>query len=169
MPRTTPGNIPPPSPVRLKVWALASAGPKWVDTACADYSKRLPAHWKTETRLMAPTRRAGNPPPDHWKKADSDLVRRALGRETLILLDEKGRGHDSRGFARRVQFWDETYTDVCVLIGGPDGHDDDLREQATELVSLSPLTLPHALARVVLMEQLYRASAIIANHPYHRD
>ncbi len=155
--------------MRLKVWALASAGPKWAEMACSDYAKRLPAHWKTQSRVIAPTRRTGNPPSEHWKKADSDIVRKTLGRETLILLDENGRSHDSRGFAQRVQAWDENFSDVCLLIGGPDGHDDALRAQAAELVSLSPLTLPHALARVVLLEQLYRASTIIANHPYHRD
>lgn len=169
IPRRNPGTSRGPKPVRLKVWALATAGPGWADKACADYVKRLPAHWKATTRLLTPARRSGSAASAHWKKADSDIARKNLGRETLILLDEKGRSHDSRGFARRVQHWDENFSDVCLLIGGPDGHDDAIRAQAAERVSLSPLTLPHALARVVLLEQLYRASAIIANHPYHRD
>ncbi len=169
IPRRSPGTRRRHKAMRLKVWALASAGPKWADTACADYLKRLPSHWKTQARVLSPTRRNGNAPPEHWKKSDSDIARKHLGRETLILLDETGRSYDSHAFAARVQHWDETFSDVCLLIGGPDGHDDALRGQAAECVSLSPLTLPHALARVVLLEQLYRASAIIANHPYHRD
>lgn len=155
--------------MRLKIWALATPGPQWADDAGGDFLKRLPAHWKTELRLIAPAKRHGNAPSAHWKAADSDIVRKQLGKETLILLDECGKGRDSRDFAARVKHWDETFADVCLVIGGPDGHDKALRSQATELVSLSPLTMPHALARVVLLEQLYRASSILANHPYHRD
>lgn len=155
--------------MRLKIWALATPGPRWADEAGDDFLKRLPAHWKTEMRLIAPSKRHGNAPAAHWKAADSDTVRKQLGKETLILLDERGKARDSRAFAERVQHWDETFAEVCLVIGGPDGHDKALREQAAELVSLSPLTMPHALARVVLLEQLYRASSILANHPYHRD
>lgn len=155
--------------MHLKVWALATPGPSWADKACDEFAKRLPKHWKTETRLLTPARRNGSASPEHWKKADSDIARKQLGRETLILLDERGRLENSRKFAARVQRWDESYNEVCLLLGGPDGHDEALREQAAETVSLSPLTLPHALARVVLFEQLYRASSIISNHPYHRD
>lgn len=155
--------------MRLKVWALASPGPAWADEASREFAKRLPQHWKTEMRLLNPARRNGNASPEHWKKADSDIARKQLGRESLILLDERGRLENSRDFAARVQRWDENYNEVCLLLGGPDGHDDELRQHAVETVSLSPLTLPHALARVVLLEQLYRASTILANHPYHRD
>lgn len=156
--------------MRLTIHALATPGPDWADAACAEYLKRLPKHWKTRVNRLAPARRQGQAHAAHWQARDSERIRAQLnGRETLILLDERGRRHDSRGFADRVAHWDDTFAEVAMIIGGPDGHDDALRGQAQELVSLSPLTFPHALARVVLLEQLYRASTIRAGHPYHRD
>lgn len=156
--------------MKLRVLALAHAGPDWAEAACREYAKRLPRHWKTRVDLIAPARRSGKAEAAHWQAADSERARQALEPgAALVLLDERGRGHDSRGLAARVAHWDREHPQLCLLIGGPDGHDEAMRAQAVEQLSLSPLTLPHALARVLLLEQLYRASAINAGHPYHRD
>ncbi|MGB1556998.1 MAG: 23S rRNA (pseudouridine(1915)-N(3))-methyltransferase RlmH [Oceanococcaceae bacterium] len=155
--------------MKLRLLAVATPGPAWADAACEDYLKRFPRHWQTRLQLIPPTKRHGNAAQAHWQQADSDLVRKQLGKDVLILLDERGRQHDSRAFAQRVGQWDEQHAQLSLVIGGPDGHDQALRGAAVETLSLSAMTMPHALARVVLVEQLYRASAILANHPYHRD
>jgi len=85
-----------------------------------------------------------------------------------IALDLGGRAISTEGLAERVREWNRTGNQVAFLVGGPDGLDSDLLKEADERWSLSPLTLPHALVRVVLAEQLYRAISILHNQPYHR-
>ena len=85
-----------------------------------------------------------------------------------MALDARGRQYDSPGLARRFEAWREAGRDLVLLIGGAEGLDDAVRERADEVLSLSSLTLPHALARVVLVEQLYRAWTLMSGHPYHR-
>ncbi len=87
-----------------------------------------------------------------------------------VALDEKGKTMDSRAFAEQLSRWqDEGQREVAFLIGGADGHTDDIRARAQLKLSLGAMTWPHMLARVMLAEQLYRASSILAGHPYHRD
>jgi len=86
-----------------------------------------------------------------------------------VVLDERGRGFSTQQLADRLRDWQSAGGDVAFLLGGPDGHDPALRESADLLLSLSPMTLPHGLARVLLIEQLYRATSILQGHPYHRD
>ena len=86
----------------------------------------------------------------------------------VVALDERGEGLGTRALARRLTLWQEQ-GDVALLIGGPDGLDPALRAAAHERIRLSDLTLPHAFARVLLIEQLYRAWSVNAKHPYHRE
>jgi 23S rRNA (pseudouridine1915-N3)-methyltransferase len=100
----------------------------------------------------------------------SRLLKQVSGVEFLIALDEGGRSHTSRTFAELLgKLRDQGTQSIAFLIGGPDGHGDELRRAATLKLSLGPMTLPHGLARIVLAEQLYRATTILAGHPYHRD
>ncbi|MEM8626791.1 MAG: 23S rRNA (pseudouridine(1915)-N(3))-methyltransferase RlmH [Pseudomonadota bacterium] len=94
----------------------------------------------------------------------------AAGRSVNILLDETGKALTSRAFASRLEQWrDQQASAVHFLIGGPDGHGDDVRKHAAHTLSFGPATLPHGLARIVLLEQVYRGFTILAGHPYHRD
>jgi 23S rRNA (pseudouridine1915-N3)-methyltransferase len=86
-----------------------------------------------------------------------------------VVLDERGRDQTTRQFAQRVGAWRDRGAPVALVIGGPDGIDPSLRDEADELVRLSSLTLPHPLVRVLLAEQLFRAWSILTGHPYHRD
>jgi len=86
----------------------------------------------------------------------------------VVLLDERGREHDSIAFARRVTAWLEGAKDVTLVIGGSDGHGEAIRARADETLTLSRLTLAHRLARLVLVEQLYRAFTILRGEPYHK-
>jgi len=86
----------------------------------------------------------------------------------VIALDERGEAMDSFAFSRKMQFWMGEKTALAFVIGGPDGLDEKVKAQASFLLRLSSLTLPHALAEVVLVEQLYRAATLLTGHPYHR-
>lgn len=98
-------------------------------------------------------------------REDERLARRIPERAHVCLLDPGGRAYDSEGFARWVQARREAARDVCLVIGGPTG---TALERRDELLSLGPMTLPHLLARVVLLEQLFRAHKILAGEPYHK-
>ncbi len=85
-----------------------------------------------------------------------------------MLLDARGKAHSSEQLAQRLQAWRQLGCDLAFLVGGPEGHAPEVEAVAQERWSLGPLTLPHPLVRIVLAEQLYRAAAIVAGHPYHR-
>lgn len=107
------------------------------------------------------------------RKAEESARCAALAQEpatVLVLLDERGKSLSSRGFADRIAGWRDGGTSRAIFaIGGPDGHDPDLRKRADLVLSFGELTWPHQLARIMLAEQLYRAVTILAGHPYHRD
>ena len=86
----------------------------------------------------------------------------------LIALDERGKDWTTQQFADQLQRWRDSADDIAFVIGGADGLDTELKQQARTLLRLSSMTLPHALARVMLAEQLYRAASMLAGHPYHR-
>lgn len=89
--------------------------------------------------------------------------------DVVVLLDERGKAFTSRQIATRIAAWQTQGCNLTFVIGGPDGVDEACRQRATQVWSVSPMTLPHELARLVLVEQLYRAHTIIEGHPYHRD
>ena len=87
----------------------------------------------------------------------------------MVCLDENGKAHTSRQLAKAYESWQQQSASICFVIGGADGLDEKIRNQARALWSLSSMTLPHALVRVFIVEALYRAQSILNNHPYHRD
>ncbi len=108
--------------------------------------------------------------PDSAKTGDSRNILVSLGTdEFVVLLDEQGVQLTSRSLATSLSAWQEQGRDLCFVIGGPDGVTDRIRERADFIWSLSDLTLPHGLARVVLVEQLYRSWSLLSGHPYHRN
>jgi 23S rRNA (pseudouridine1915-N3)-methyltransferase len=102
--------------------------------------------------------------------AEAERIQGAIPRGSrIVALDERGTALTSAGLAQRLDTWRQTADDVALLIGGPDGLDPALRSAAQERIRLSDLTLPHAMVRVLLAEQLYRAWSLNAGHPYHRE
>lgn len=159
--------------MRFLIVAVGHRQPPWVDTAFAEYTKRMPREARVELLEIKPEPRPETPS-DH-------AVARVLQREAirigtaipsgsgLVALDESGESLTTRALAARMEQWLAGGRDVAFLIGSADGLDEKLKAGADRRLSLSPLTLPHGLARVVLAEQLYRAHSLLRGHPYHRD
>ncbi len=144
--------------------------PAWVDTAFDDYAKRLHGAWKLELREIAPASRresggAAAAAVEHETRRILGLLR---ARETVVPLDERGHEWSTLELAHWLEQQQAAGRDLTFIIGGPDGLGTKVLERGPRTWSLSRLTLPHALARVLLVEQLYRAASVLAGHPYHR-
>jgi 23S rRNA (pseudouridine1915-N3)-methyltransferase len=156
--------------VHIRLLAVGDRQPPWVDTAFAEYTARLPRPWqfRLETIAIADRRKAATPARAKAAEADK-LLAKLKPAEQVILLDETGRQFTSRELSKRVGGWQAAGADVAFIIGGPDGVSDEVFRRANMTWSLSSLTLPHGLARVLFAEQLYRAWSLTTGHPYHRD
>ncbi len=155
--------------MRLRVVAIGGRPRSWVAQAWEQYAKRLPPQWRTELVEVPGARRSARQPDAEVKAAEAERVRGVLRPdERVVALDERGRELDSEGFAARLSGWLAEGRDIAFVVGGADGLDAAFLAAADFRWSLSPLTLPHEMVRAVLAEQLYRASTIIAGHPYHR-
>ena len=155
--------------MKARIVAVGERPPAWVAEGFGEYRKRL-SHWMPTTLVeVAPGLRGRQQ--DTTRAIDDEGARviAALPRQAqVVLLDNGGEMHDSVALARRMERWRGLGRDLAFLIGGPEGHGPAVRARAGESWSLGPLTLPHMLVRLVLAEQLYRAAALLANHPYHR-
>ncbi len=155
--------------MKLLVLAVGDKLPAWADTAVADYLKRMPREARVEIVPIKPEKRAGQSA-DRIKALEAARILEKLPAAcTLIALDEHGRELTTRELAQTLDTWLHSGRDIALVIGGADGLSADILGRAEATLSLSRLTLPHALARVLLAEQLYRAWTLLANHPYHRD
>ncbi|MCC6472526.1 MAG: 23S rRNA (pseudouridine(1915)-N(3))-methyltransferase RlmH [Burkholderiales bacterium] len=155
--------------MRLVIAAVGTRMPGWVDEAFREYEKRMPRGMAMELIELRPEPRAGGKPRAALLAAEAARLSAALPRGAYrAALDERGRELDTQAFATWLQARAAEGRDLAFLIGGPDGLDPALKKSAEALLRLSALTLPHALARVVLAEQLYRASCLLRGHPYHR-
>lgn len=132
----------------------------------------MPRELRLQLHEVKPARRGGDSPAQR-KRVQADEKARILaaipGGSVTIALDERGKMLTTLQFSKHLETWMRQGRDVCFVIGGADGLDEDLKRSADLVLALSPLTLPHALVRVVLAEQLYRAVSLIRNHPYHRQ
>lgn len=152
--------------MRLHLYCVARKPPAWAAEACAEYQKRLGGQLDFRPRDFAP-QQGGNV--EQQKERESQLLLKSLPDNAwLVALDERGSTWSSTQLAARLDDWRQRSGDVVLAIGGAEGHAPQLRAAARETWSLSPLTLPHALVRVIVIEQLYRALSILNNHPYHR-
>ena len=142
--------------------------PDWADVACEDFLKRFPPDWKVEVKALKAEPREGKPIPVIMA-AEAARMEAAIERGSRrVMLDERGTRLTSVQLAERTGAWQHDGRDVVLVIGGADGIDPKFKQTADEMIRLSDMTLPHALARVLLIEQLYRAWSLQHNHPYHR-
>ena len=152
----------------LRIVAVGQRVPDWAQTAWDDYAKRFPPEIRVELKTVK-TEPRGSKTLETLYAAERARIEAAIPKGArVVALDERGEALGTQALARRLTLWQEQ-GDVALLIGGPDGLDPALREGAHERIRLSDLTLPHAFARVLLIEQLYRAWSINAKHPYHRE
>lgn len=154
--------------MKISIVAIGQRQPRWADEAIAGFLERFPSDFAVGIRELKPEARDGRPP-ERIRAAEGERLRGALPAGSVtVALDERGREFTSAAFAEQIGRWRERGDSPAFVIGGPDGLADELRRGAQLLLRLSSMTLPHALARVLLVEQLYRAWSILSRHPYHR-
>lgn len=147
--------------MRLTIISVGHKMPDWVATATQDYVKRMPADCSIEIKEIKP---------DLSPAKEAVKIAAAIPKGArVIALDERGKDQTTQQLATQLANWRQEGIDIAFLIGGADGLDASLKENAHALWRLSSLTLPHAMARVLLVEQLYRAWTILQGHPYHRE
>ena len=156
--------------MKLFIVAVGTRMPDWVEAGYADFAKRMPPEMPLQlVEVKAEPRTSGKPLPA-LLSVEAARLRAALPpRCRLVVLDEHGSDVDTRALAGRLEKWQAGGADVALVIGGPDGLDPALKQQAAESLRLSSLTLPHALVRLLLAEALYRAVSLQKGHPYHRE
>jgi 23S rRNA (pseudouridine1915-N3)-methyltransferase len=155
--------------VKLMIVAVGLKVSDWAQTAWDDYAKRFPFELKVELKAVK-TEPRGSKTLETLYAAERARLEAAIPKGTrIVVLDERGTSLTTVALAVKLKSWQLESGDVALVIGGPDGLDPAFRQAAHERIRLSDLTLPHAFARVLLIEQLYRAWSINAGHPYHRE
>lgn len=156
--------------MHIRLLAVGDRQPSWVDGAFGLYAGRLPREWRFRLDTIATAKRNKN---EDSRQAivteGKQILAKITATEQAVLLDERGKQLTSRSLAGRLADWQSDGRDLCFVIGGPDGVSDACRQRANFTWSLSRLTLPHGMARVLLAEQLYRAWSLQTGHPYHRE
>ncbi|MFY9343670.1 MAG: 23S rRNA (pseudouridine(1915)-N(3))-methyltransferase RlmH [Planctomycetota bacterium] len=155
--------------MKIRLLTVSHKQPAWVLAACDEYGRRLPREWGFQIVEIKPAPRTGGALTDRVHAAEAErLLAAAPKGARLVALDERGEPWTTAQLAQALARWQQEGRDVALLVGGADGLAPELRARASPCVSLSALTLPHGLVRVVVVEQLYRAATILQGHPYHR-
>lgn len=158
--------------MKLRLLTIGQKMPDWVQTGFDDYSKRIQPLMSTQLLELPMAKRGKNDSASDIQRfcvqEGQSILTAMKPQERLIALEVGGRNLSTEKLATVLQDWMQQGQDIALAIGGPDGLSDEIRTKAEWHWSLSPLTLPHPLVRVIVIEQLYRAMSIINNHPYHR-
>jgi len=155
--------------MRIKLIAVGTRMPAWVTQGFEDYQKRMPAEMALDLIEVPQGHRGKNASIEKAMIKEASQIMAALSPgDHVIALDVKGKAWSTEQLAENMAGWRMQGGNVALLVGGPDGLSEDCLARARQRWSLSALTLPHPLVRVVLAEQLYRAWSILTNHPYHR-
>lgn len=155
--------------MRIRLLAVGTRMPAWVQTAFADYQSRLPRECRLEIREIAAPERGRHPDLARLRQAEGEKLLKALPPDsTVIAFDERGTALATAEWSRQLADWMGSGRDTTLIIGGADGLAPEVLARADQRWSLSRLTLPHPLVRVLVAEQLYRAWSLLARHPYHR-
>lgn len=156
--------------MRLRLLATGTRQPEWVVTAYDEYARRLPPHCRLELIEIPTARRGKTADVEKNMEAEGERLLKAIPDGAYVVaLDEHGQSVTTRILSNNLSDWLQVGRDVALLIGGPDGLAEGCLQRADWRWSLSPLTLPHGLVRVMVAEQLYRAHSLLQGHPYHRE
>lgn len=155
--------------MRLRILAVGTRMPSWVTEGFNEYARRMPPELRVELVELPLGQRSKNQPPEKAIAKEGETMLKAIGgNEGVVALDVLGKPWSTEKLAHQLRAWQESGRHYNLLIGGPDGLAPECLARAEQSWSLSPLTLPHPLVRIVLMEQLYRAWTLNAGHPYHK-
>ncbi len=156
--------------MKIHLIAVGKKIPDWVNSGYAEFSKRMPPELQINLIEITPSIRNKTTPTEKNIKEEGERIQSAIpANSKLIVLDEKGKNFSSIDLSKKMEDWLPMGQDIVLVVGGADGIDPVIKQQADEKWSLSSFTLPHALVRVVVAEQLYRAWSILQGHPYHRE
>ncbi len=155
--------------MKLHLVSVAQKVPAWVASGYADYAKRLPAQLKPTLHELAPAKKAGSADIEAMRLDEATRIQKKLPNGAVcVAMHERGKDWRTEDLAQHLAQWMQAGPDVALIIGGADGLDREFLARCDYQWSLGRITLPHALVRVIVIEQLYRAWSIINNHPYHR-
>ncbi len=152
--------------MQLSLCAVGRKMPEWVQAGAKDYQKRLPRQWQFSVHEVSQAK-LGSAAQNTVKEGEA-LLACVPDRAHVVVLDNRGSSWSTSELAQQLTRWQELGKPVSLLIGGPDGLDNATYQRADQQWSLSPLTFPHPLVRVLVIEQIYRAYTLTINHPYHR-
>lgn len=155
--------------LRLSLIMASNRQPEWVDAGADDYAKRLRGRCTLEIKTVPLARRTASTPVERAINDEGERMLAAVPAGThVVALLETGKPWSTKELAAKLESWMQRSAPVALLVGGPDGLSEACVARANERWSLSNLTLPHGLVRVVVAEALYRAWSLLENHPYHR-
>ena len=154
--------------MKIRLIAVGGRPSQWVTNGFEEYARRLPREMPLELVEVAPATGRRRSPERVREEEAGRLLGRLGDRDWVVALDERGKTWSTLDLAAKLDNWRMQGRDVTFLVGGAEGLSDACRERADEVVALSAMTLPHALVRVVLAEQIYRCWTVISGHPYHR-
>jgi 23S rRNA (pseudouridine1915-N3)-methyltransferase len=155
--------------MRIRIIAIGTKMPDWVEAGYAEYAKRMPRDVVVEMVELPLAVRSKNTDIQKAMEKEGEAMMAVIAKgEQVIVLDVRGKAWSTEQLAENLATWKMSGDNFCLLIGGPDGLSPAILQMASIKWSLSPLTLPHPLVRILLIEQLYRACSILQNHPYHK-
>lgn len=155
--------------MKINLICVGKKMPAWVNQGYEEYAKRLNKDCQLNLIEVDAAKRSKTASPKKYKSEEAKKIRSVLPKGSyLVSLDVQGKQPSTEKLAEKIDQWMHLGRDVSILIGGPDGIDDELLSESNEKISLSHLTFPHPLVRIVLSEQIYRAWSLLNNHPYHR-
>ena len=155
--------------MRIHLLAVGQKMPSWVEQGYREYAQRMPSEARLELKEIAPGKRGKNADIKRIVQDEGQRLQQSIPKNSrIVVLDVKGKSWSTEQLAERLGDWMQSGQDVSLLVGGPEGLSSECMALADERWSLSALTFPHPLVRVILAEQLYRAWSVLRNHPYHR-
>ncbi len=155
--------------MKLNLLAVGTKMPSWVKDGYQEYAKRLPRECSLHLYEITPAKRGKSGSAPQWMREEGERLLAAIpANHHVVALDVKGKAWSTEQLSEQLKTWQAEGRDVSLIVGGPDGLTDECLQRADQRWSLSALTLPHPIVRIVMAEQLYRAWTVLQNHPYHR-
>ena len=159
--------------MKLRIISVGHKMPAWVETACAEYIKRMPRELPIEMIDIKPEKRAAGKNTQNVQESEAKRIIDTTGKDKtkhlIVACDERGEEINTLQLAEKLLNWQSVGKDINIIVGGADGLHASIKQSADFVWGLSKLTLAHAFVRVLLCEQLYRAHSVKQNHPYHRE